>query len=325
MENLYSKADYERLPAEQRHHLLKSIAYTHTRFHLKNIQSFQRFGRGGETAVYVYDGSEFVFVPGDIVRLGWEKFAQGMDETTREDMLDNLRDYGVDDLEAYLRDTMSPVRTVKVSPMLVERRLNEIGWRETLLGDPAVWNNAEIRGSIEKFRRSDEQCYIVHESYRLRRTAQGEIELHLYEPVSYMGFKDWVTADGFGLPTENEWEYLCGGGSRTLFRWGDSFDYDMRLRHLEAARPDKTEYDLELPNQFGLEIAYDPYKYEVIDNDPCLKGGDGGCNLCGGLGMAMGYLPVATYFRDLNLLDDPIGYMNDIGGNYTFYRRVFRL
>ena len=24
------------------------------------------------------------------------------------------------------------------------------------------------------------------------------------------------------LATEDEWEYLCNGGARTLFRWGDT-------------------------------------------------------------------------------------------------------
>lgn len=319
MDELYNKTDFDKLPAEQRHHLLKSLAYTHNRFHLKGIQHFERFGRGIETAVYEYDGSEFVFVPGDIVRLGWAAFINGMDATTREAMLDSLQAHGVFDLDIYLRSLMSPPRTVQIGPMLVERRLNEIGWRETLLGDPGVWNNVEIRGAIEKFKRSEFDCYIEYEQYRLRKNAHGEVELHLYEPVSYSAFKAWVAEDNFTLPTENEWEYLCGGGSRTLFRWGDSFDYDMRLRHFEAAQPDKTLYDLELPNQFGLEIAYDPYKYELVDGAPHFKGGG---NLCGGLDMTMGYLPVATYYRDLNLEDDPL---DDVASNYHFYRRVFRL
>jgi len=41
-------------------------------------------------------------------------------------------------------------------------------------------------------------------------------------------------SENFALPTEDEWEYICGGGSRTLFRWGDSFDYEMNLYHFNA-------------------------------------------------------------------------------------------
>lgn len=58
----------------------------------------------------------------------------------------------------------------------------------------------------------------------------------------------------------------------------------MLLKHFEEAQPDKTEYDLKMPNQFGLEIAYDPYKQEVImDSQYFVKGGDGGCLICGGM------------------------------------------
>ena len=28
----------------------------------------------------------------------------------------------------------------------------------------------------------------------------------------------------FTLATEDEWEYLCNGGARTLFRWGDTLE-----------------------------------------------------------------------------------------------------
>lgn len=28
----------------------------------------------------------------------------------------------------------------------------------------------------------------------------------------------------FSIPTEDEWEYLCNGGSRIFFRWGDTLN-----------------------------------------------------------------------------------------------------
>ena len=41
---------------------------------------------------------------------------------------------------------------------------------------------------------------------------------------------------------------------------------------------------MEEPNFFGLSIAYDPYMREVVQADRLTTcGGDGGCNICGGL------------------------------------------
>jgi hypothetical protein len=159
---------------------------------------------------------------------------------------------------------------------------------------------------------------------RLRANG-GEVTADVHEVVSYDEFIRQIIQSGFRLPTEDEWEYLCGGGSRTLFRWGDSFDYGLHLHHFERATPKKKEYDLEKPNQFGLSIAYDPYKFEIVmDSKHYLKGGDGGCNICGGLGLVLGYLPVATYHRDPGINGGETDF-EEICDDFTFYRRIIRL
>ena len=43
---------------------------------------------------------------------------------------------------------------------------------------------------------------------------------------------------------------------------------------------------MEEPNFFGLSIAYDPYMREVVKAEQFTTcGGDGGRNICGGLGI----------------------------------------
>ena len=87
------------------------------------------------------------------------------------------------------------------------------------------------------------------------------------------------------LPTPDEWAYLCGGGCRTLFPWGDGLDHKMKLHHFENGEDQGKPYDMEQPNFFGLSIAYDPYKRELVDGKTLTTcGGDGGCNVCGGMG-----------------------------------------
>ena len=57
----------------------------------------------------------------------------------------------------------------------------------------------------------------------------------------------------------------------------------MHLRYFEEREVDDRPYDMEEPNFFGLSIAYDPYKWEVVEADRfTVCGGDGGCNTCGG-------------------------------------------
>ncbi len=77
---------------------------------------------------------------------------------------------------------------------------------------------------------------------------------------------------------------------------------------------------LEQPNMFGLFIAYNSYKCEIIDNVAYTKGGDGGCSLCGGEG-AIHVLPCYTaFYRE----SADKGY-KELSKNYYCYRRIIRM
>lgn len=82
------------------------------------------------------------------------------------------------------------------------------------------------------------------------------------------------------------------------------------------------EYTLEKENFFGLIIGDDPYCREIVydEGEFSYKGGDGGRNICGGLGVIWGYLPVSPYFQDS---EKAIG--DNINGGYDFFRRVVRI
>ena len=126
---------------------------------------------------------------------------------------------------------------------------------------------------------------------------------------------------GFSLPTADEWAYLCGGGCRTLFPWGDGLDYSMRLHWFEDMDEDENRpYDMEEPNFFGLSIAYDPYMREVVQADRLTTcGGDGGCNICGGLGPFLGFLPCSPHCKP-EVQED-----KELNGDYDFYRPIIRV
>lgn len=73
-----------------------------------------------------------------------------------------------------------------------------------------------------------------------------------------------------------------------------SAEGDCEDAHLSATG----ENVLEQPNGLGVTIAYDLYKYEIVDSECLVKGGDGGNALCGGEPFIYMMLSLAAYWRD---------------------------
>lgn len=84
------------------------------------------------------------------------------------------------------------------------------------------------------------------------------------------------------------------------------------------------EYYLAGANFFGISICFDPYKQEVVDSPVMLKGGDGGCGICGGEHPIDSYMGFATYFQNRDSFMSAM-YEKEITGDYTIGRRIRRL
>lgn len=335
---------WEELSAQEKEERLRNLlSHFPTGMKYEGLETFERFGQRIETGVFSNDAQKFVFVPGDQVTLGWDRWQDGMNEETSADLLETVSEYGVDDVDSFLSSQMSPVREVHIAPMLVECSNHSLGWIEVTEAEAMAQESAFFAEELEKFKLSDLNQYELHQEFRLVR--QGDtVEIFWFnEDLTLDYLIDEEAKAGFGLLTEDEWEYLYGGGCRTLFPWGDSFDYTMKLKHFgsleevkgivdESAEPDPSlvvendrPYDLELPNFFGVQFAGDPYNYELtldVYGNMMPKGGDGGAMICGGNGPLVGFLPAAAvYYRDGNAgeldWEDMIDYMN--------YRRVIRL
>ena len=145
-------------------------------------------------------------------------------------------------------------------------------------------------------------------------------QVSLYHEVDYLDFQNRLQKQGFSLPTADEWAYLCGGGCRTLFPWGDGMDYSMHLHHFESPEDEDKPFDMEEPNFFGVSIAYDPYMREVVKAEQFTTcGGDGGRSICGGLGIFLGFLPCSPHYKP-EVQED-----KELNGDYDFYRPMIRV
>ena len=300
--------------------LMESLAARYDMTFL-GLHTFDRWGQSCTTGIFKKDGREFVFVPGDTVTLGWEQFAVGLNQESREELEYLFREWEMErDPEEMIRESMAPVRQVAIGPMLVGRELEEINWEPVKMDDPRLTVHPDWLKEFRDFAWSDSSSLTLHQSARIERTEKG-FQICIYNHTDYDALLAMLENRGFSLPTADEWAYLCGGGCRTLFPWGDGLDYSMRLHWFEDMDEDENRpYDMEEPNFFGLSIAYDPYMREVVQADRLTTcGGDGGCNICGGLGPFLGFLPCSPHCKP-EVQED-----NALNGNYDFYRPIVRI
>ena len=328
MENLYNEV-YSLLPIEEKKEILENLAKKYN-MELLRFETFSKYSKSTFTAVFKYKESEFVFVPGDTVTLGYEGLPKNLSDETLKGLkycLDETEDLDTV-LGEYIRDNFSKLRKVTIKPMLVERELQTVAWKKSNLDELKEFDS-DLLKDYNEFKSSDYNRLTLDETARFTKVG-NDIEIELYDDISYEELCENLKDKGFSLANLDEWEYLCGGGCRTLFPWGDDLDYNMNL--LYFSKEDNDKYDLEEPNFFGLCIAYDPYKMEIIDNKSFSKGGDGGCNICGGYGDFLGYLPCSPYYTQepvgaINIVDDSIvnEYDDELDGDFNFYRRIIRI
>ena len=74
------------------------------------LHTFDRWGQSCTTGVFEKDGREFVFVPGDTVTLGWDHFAVGLNQDSREELDYLFQEWEMEpqDPEELIRESMAP-------------------------------------------------------------------------------------------------------------------------------------------------------------------------------------------------------------------------
>ena len=313
------RTQFNQMETTEKQALMESLA---TRYDMAflSLHTFDRWGQNCTTGIFEKDGREYVFVPGDTVTLGWEWFAVGLSQDSREELDYLFQEWEMEqDPEEMIRESMALVRQAAIGPMLVGRELEELCWEPVTMDDPRLSAHPDWLKKFREFAWSDLDSLTMHQSARIERTEKG-FQICIYNRTDYAELLAGLEKQGLSLPTADEWAYLCGGGCRTLFPWGDGMDYSMHLHHFESPEDEDKPFDMEEPNFFGVSIAYDPYMREVVKAEQFTTcGGDGGCNICGGLGIFLGFLPCSPHCKP-EVQED-----KELNGDYDFYRPIIRV
>lgn len=284
-----------------------------------------------ETWLLEYDNAQFVYVAGQKnVTLGWDSTKCPM----AEELMKGLRqeydliyvyDWQEDriQIQDYYQEQITKAEAdgnfeqVKELELALEEELKDFD-EELNDSDYASWEKFQAKWyeylseCLSPLRTADIGDMIVEvDSRYLEKDA-----LSLSQAVSSL------KEGPFTLATEDEWEYLCNGGARSLFRWGDFLNDSVFKDIFDVGDEDcDNKYSiLNEPNMFGLLIGYDSYKNEIIDDTRYTKGGDTGCSLCGGDGLIY-VLPCYTAFYR----HDNNNWNQELSKDYYSYRRIIRL
>ena len=341
-EKLYNPI-YDSLSISEKQELLNNLAGTYD-LEILCFKEFAAFNKSTYTAEFrSKDGIEFIFVPGESVKLGIDfkdrkpseifneenlyylaySFIDEDEDDSQDSITEKNKEKLEDDefistIEDYLNNNFSKEEIILIHPLLVQKDYSETCWKNIL--DEELKENKEWQTMIENAEKKGISEITVHKSmclYKENESWHGKV----YRETTFKELLQDITDNDYFLPTKREWEYLAGKGCRTIFPWGNNMDFSMKLRHIEFMDDDE-EYSLEKENFFGLYIADDPYCREIVYDDGVFsyKGGDGGRNICGGLGPVWGYFPVSPYFENK---DEETG--EYINGGYDFFRRVIRI
>lgn len=291
-----------------------------------------------ETWLLEYEGSQFVYVAGQKnVTLGWDIEQCPMGEELRNALrkefelsYEYYQDLRTELLEEYQEQIMEASssgdsKKTKELKSELEDELKDFD-EEMLAKGYTSWESF-----MTKWTENLSQCLSPLRTVDIGDMIVEVDSRYIEENAESLSHIVSILKNGlFTLATEDEWEYLCNGGTRTLFRWGDFLDDNIRndiydagivSRALTVSEDHEDEISaLQQPNMLGLFISYNSYKFEIIDNIQYVKGGDGGGSLCGGDGPIYVFPCYIAFYR-YEVHEGRYG----LSKNFYSYRRIIRM
>jgi hypothetical protein len=320
-------SEWQRMSVEQAQRECQSLAQRlphELRF--EGLEPHRYCGREHRVARFAGTGPDrditFALVPGGEVSLGFDGESFKPSPGQIESYAQSVEKYGIGPIGAFVDTQISQPRTAQLPTLLIEIEAREVGTEPIAADDPAVADLVhQLRA--QKQRKCDAGRYFV------ARDTSDVIHAWRRRKTSLVDLEAGLTASGLRLLTCDEWEYACGAGAPTLFRWGNDCPTDCYPNWVRSSEQFHNARSPAVPdvyqssNLFGLTIARNPYELDLVADGPRVLGGDGGRNLCSGVGFFLGWLPLATAFRE----SDPSGAINfdDVANGFCRIRRAIPL
>ncbi|MFJ8581774.1 hypothetical protein [Micromonospora sp. NPDC093277] len=245
-------------------------------------------GRSYRMALFDRDGMQFALVTGGRPALGYDaaRFQPSPDQAAS--YADSASEYGLPPLAEYVDAMTSPVRSVEMPAMLTAVEAFDPCEVPLAPDDPQVLELVASAGG----RLDGMSTFHSGGGLAVEFDQAGQVvRARATREVSYDEAMDGLASIGLRTTTADEWEWACGAGATTLFRWGDDCPNDGYPFDYETGTHRQT-------NLWGLAIGQDPYGHEATTERTIVCGGDGGSTTCGGSGFFLGWLTLATAYRD---------------------------
>jgi hypothetical protein len=227
-------------------------------------------------------------MPGGRPTLGYDASRFQPTAQQAESYVESADEYGLPPLNEYVDAMTSPLRSAEFPAMLIAVQAFDPCEVRLALDDPRVLELVASAGD----RSGTIQAFQADNGLRVEFDRAGQVaQARAIRKVSYDEGLTGLARMGLRTATPDEWEWACGAGAATLFRWGDHslgdgypFDYKTGPHHQV--------------NLWGIAIGQDPYRHEVTTERTIVCGGDGGSTTCGGGGFFLAWLTLATAYRD---------------------------